>query len=245
MSANISTLPRKKKVVIVVSSPGVHATLGYPVGFWASELTHAWYELREAGYEIEIASPKGGRVEMDGYSDPRHESGYSADDVLSMGFLSTPSLAGLLDATKKLSDLEVAAYDALYVAGGQGPMFTFRDDPVLLALVRDFYETGKVTALVCHGTCALLDVKLSNGKLLVEGKQITCFANSEEDFADAVMKTRVMPFRIEDEARRRGANVAVAPAFRPFAVRDGHLVTGQQQHSGRAAAELVIQALGR
>ncbi len=229
----------------MVSSPAVHATLEYPVGFWASELTHAWYELREAGYETVIASPKGGKVIVDAASDPRDPSRYSADDVLSMGFLSTPELVALLDDTPKLSHQHVAHFDAIYVAGGQGPMFTFRDDTTVLHAIRDFYEAKKVTAVVCHGTCALLDVKLSTGKLLIEGIHMTGFANSEEDFADEYMKTKVMPFRIEDEAKKRGANFSVAPRFRPHAVRDGHLITGQQQHSGRAAAELVIEALGR
>lgn len=244
MSANINTAGPKKKILMVVASPALSTTLNVPVGFWASELTHAWYEFSEVGYQMEIASPKGGKVELDGYSDPRHESGYSADDIISMGFLNTPKLAALLQSTKKLSDVKLSDYDALYVAGGQAPMFTFRDDRTLQQLVRDFYESGKITAVVCHGTCVLLDLKLSNGKLLIEGKHITGFANSEEDIADSIMKTKVMPFRIEDEARRRGANFSVAPAFRPFAVRDGNLITGQQQNSGRAAAELVIEALG-
>jgi putative intracellular protease/amidase len=99
--------------------------------------------------------------------------------------------------------------------------------------------------VVCHGTAALLDVKLSDGSLLIRGRHITGFANSEEDFADQVVGKKVMPFRIEDEARRLGANFVAAQAFRPHAVRDGNLITGQQQYSGRAAALLVIEALGR
>lgn len=235
----------QKKVLMVVSSPAKHATLGYPVGFWAAELTHAWYEFRDAGYAIDLASPKGGPVIVDAYSDPRDASRYSADDVLSRGFLSDPSLAALLETTKELGAIDLKNYDALYVAGGQGPMFTFREDASLANAIRTFYESGKVTAAVCHGTCALLDLRLSNGKFLIEGRLITGFANSEEDYADQVMKTKVMPFRIEDEARKRGALFAAAPAFQPFAVRDGNLITGQQQHSGRRAAELVIAALGR
>lgn len=244
MSANINTLPRNKTILMVVASPSTHPSLGYPVGFWASELTHAWYEYREVGYEVHIASPRGGKVEVDPFSDPRHESGYSADDILSRGWLETPALAALLEDTRKLAEVDLADYDAIYVAGGQGPMFGFRDEPVLLGLIRDFYEAGKVTAVVCHGVCALLDVKLSDGSMLIAGKQITGFSNSEEDIVDSVMNAKVMPFRIEDEARARGANFVTAAPFRPFAVRDGHLITGQQQSSGRAAAALVIAALG-
>ena len=233
-----------KRVLVVVANPSVSTTLNIPVGFWASELTHAWYEFREAGYEIEIASPSGGEVELDAMSDPRDASGYSADDVISMGFLNTPKLAALLEDTCKLADCDPKDYDAIYVAGGQSPMFTFREDEVLQARIREFFEAGKATAVVCHGTAALLETRLSDGEPLIKGRQMTGFANSEEDFADEVVGTKVMPFRIEDEARKRGANFVAGPAFKPFAVRDGNLITGQQQHSGRAAAELVISALG-
>jgi putative intracellular protease/amidase len=245
MSADIDESGPSKRILVIVASPTKHPTLGYPVGFWASELTHAWYELVGAGYEVTIASPAGGRVEIDAYSDPRDPSGYSADDILSLGFLTSAKHSAMLDSTRKLSDCAVDEFDAIYVAGGQAPMFTFRDDGVLIELVRKFYEAGKITALVCHGTCVLLDVKLSDGRLLIDGKRMTGFANSEEDYADKVTGAKVMPFRIEDEAKKRGATFVAAPMFESHAVRDGNLITGQQQHSGREAARLVIATLGR
>jgi putative intracellular protease/amidase len=125
-------------------------------------------------------------------------------------------------------------------------MITFRGNEKLQALVARFYEAGRVTALVCHATCLLLDTRLSNGDLLVKGKTWTGFATSEEKFADSFVGRRIQPFWIEDEARRiDGTNFVVDQMFREFAVRDGLLVTGQQQYSGAAAARLVIEALGR
>lgn len=236
---------RKKRVLIVLANPAVSTTLGWPVGFWAAELTHAWYEFMEAGYEVELASPNGGKCELDGYSDPRDASGYSAHDVLSLGFIHHRALWSRVEATRKLADCNNADFDALYVAGGQSPMFTFRDNPVLGRAILAFFEAGKPTAAVCHGTAALIDLKLAGGEYLIKGKLMTGFANSEEDFADQVVGKKVMPWRIEDEARKRGANFAVAPAFAAFAVRDGNLITGQQQNSGRKAAQLLIEALGR
>jgi putative intracellular protease/amidase len=235
----------KKRVLMVVANPTVHPTLQYPVGFWASELTHAYVALSEAGHEIVLASPKGGAVQVDGYSDPRDASGYSAADVTSLGFLTSPATSALLAGTAPLAEVDAGAFDAIYVAGGQSPMFTFRDDAELRRLLREFYEAGKVTAVVCHGTAALLDATLSDGRYLIEGKRMTGFANSEEDYTDQFMKTRVMPFRIEDEARARGANFVAAPAFVPHAERDGNLITGQQQHSAAVAARLMIDALAR
>jgi len=244
VSARRSVTRPMRQVLMVVANPSVSTTLGWPVGFWASELTHAWYEFREAGYETVIASPAGGKVEMDALSDPRDTSGYSGDDVISMGFLHTPALAGLLDATPSIDTLDANGFDALYVAGGQSPVFTFRGHAGLQQLIRTFYERGRITVAVYHGTAALLDLRRSDGTLLIAGKHMTGFANSEEDYADQVVGTKVMPYRIQDEALRQGANFVSAPAFRPHAVRDGNLVTGQQQYSGREVARLIIEALG-
>lgn len=234
----------KKRVLMVVANPAIATTTGWPVGFWASELTHAWLEFIEAGYDVEIASPRGGKVELDALSDPRDASGYSAHDLISMGFIHSPNLMALLDNTKSLNDLSAADYDAIVVAGGQSPMFTFPGEPRLHALLAEFYESEKVTAALCHGTCALLYVKLSDGQPLIKDKTMTGFANSEEDFADSVVGQKLMPFRIEDEAKKLGANFITGGMFKEFAVRDGRLITGQQQYSGAATAKLVIQALG-
>jgi putative intracellular protease/amidase len=240
-----SATPRKRRILIVLANPAVSSTLGWPVGFWAAELTHAWHEFMEAGYEVEIASPSGGKCELDAYSDPRDASGYSAHDVLSLGFIHHRQLWSRVENTRKLADCRPADFDAIYVAGGQSPMFTFRDNPVLSRAILAFYEAGKPTCVVCHGTAALVDLKLAGGEYLIKGKFMTGFANSEEDFADQVIGKKVMPWRIEDEARKRGANFAAAKAFAPFAVRDGNLITGQQQNSGRKAAQLLIEALGK
>jgi putative intracellular protease/amidase len=102
-----------------------------------------------------------------------------------------------------------------------------------------------VTAAICHATCVLLKTRLSDGTLLVEGKTWTGFANSEERYADEFVGQRIQPFWIEDEARKlEGTNFIVAGRFKPHAVRDGNLITGQQQYSGGEAARLIIEALG-
>ena len=185
-------------------------------------------------------------LQADGYSDPEDASGYSAHDILSLGFKKSPTHAALLQNTKSLDNADPAGYAGVFLTGGQSPMYTFRGNGKLEHLVSRFYEAGKVTALVCHATCLLLDTKLSSGELLVKGKTWTGFANSEEQFADNFVGKRIQPFWIEDEARKiPHTNFVVDQMFREFAVRDGLLVTGQQQYSGAAAARLVIEALGR
>lgn len=243
---NITNTAKKKRVLLVAANPGTSTVTGWPVGFWWSELTHPYWTFMEHGYEVEIRSPSGGALQADSYSDPEDASGYSAHDILSLGFKKSVKHAALLQDTKPIDDVQPNNYDAIFVVGGQSPMMTFRGHTKLQKLVASFYEAGKVTALVCHATCLLLDTKLSNGQLLVTGKTWTGFANSEEKFADSFVGKKLQPFWIEEEARKiEGSNFVVDQQFRPFAVRDGLLVTGQQQFSGAAAAELVVEALGR
>jgi putative intracellular protease/amidase len=245
MSKIINTITDKnKRILMVLANPSVSTTLGGPVGFWAAELTHAWLEFREAGFDVTIASPKGGKLEFDAYSDPRDASGYSAEDIISMGFIHTPALMALIENTPSLDDVKHEDFDAIVVAGGQSPMFTFHNEERLHEILREFYEAEKVTSALCHGTSALLYVKLSNDEFLIKGKTMTGFANSEEDFADGFVGQKMMPYRIEDEARKIGANFITGGMFKEFAVRDGRLITGQQQYSGAATAKLVIKALG-
>jgi putative intracellular protease/amidase len=251
LSPNVAAVPatidslRVKRVAIVASNPAVSEQTGWPIGFWWAELTHAYWELTEHAYEVEIFSPDGGRLEGDSWSDPRDESGYSAHDLISAGFISSPPHMRLVEGSRPLAELRSDDYDAVFLAGGQGPMYTFADDARVHALIASFYEAGKPTVVVCHATCALLKARLSSGDLLVDGKTWTGFANTEEQFADDFVGQRIQPFWIEDEAKKiPSTNFIVNGRFKPHAVRDGNLITGQQQYSGAAAARLLIEALG-
>jgi putative intracellular protease/amidase len=235
---------KPKKVLIVVANPITATTVGWRVGFWGAELTHPYYELTERGVEVTIASPDGGKVEMDALSDPRDESKWSSEDLITMGFVNTPDLMALLDYTPKLSELDLADYDAIMIAGGLAPMFTYRDREDVHDAIRRFFESEKPTAIYCHGTAALVDLKLSDGSYLVEGKTVTGFSNREEDYSDSFVGQTVMPFRVEDELKQRGANYVQGGLFKAFTVRDGRLLTGQQQYSGRKVAQMLIEVLG-
>jgi hypothetical protein len=76
-------------------------------------------------------------------SDPRDASGYSASDLISMGFIATPSLAALVERTQPVSEISVAKFDAIVVAGGQAPMFSFEKATSLHAKFVEFYEAGR------------------------------------------------------------------------------------------------------
>ena len=170
-----------------------------------------------------------------------------------MGFVATPKLAAIVEETRKVAAFEVDRFDAIVVAGGQSPMFSFERASDLHAKFAAFYEAGKIAAALCHGVAVLRWAKLSNGEPLARGKTVTGFANVEEDFADEAVWSmgalprgqHLMPWRIEDELSKLGANYVQAGLWRAFAVRDGNLVTGQQNFSGKETAALVIEALGR
>lgn len=250
---NVLNPQAAKRVAIVIANPAVSTTTGWPVGFWWSELTHPYHVFTEAGYDVAVFSPEGGACVADVMSDPNDASGYSKTDLISQGFIHTPELRALVDNTGRVADIDVAAFDAIVVAGGQAPMFNFEQATALHQTFVTFYEAGKVAAALCHGVAILAYAKGSNGEFIAKGKTVTGFANCEEDFADNAVwgygmlprDQHVMPWRIEDRLKAIGANFVQAGLWRGFAVRDGNLITGQQNFSGEDTARLVVEALGR
>lgn len=250
---NVSRPGARKRIAMVIANPAVSTTTGWPVGFWWSELTHPYLVFDEAGYEVEIFSPEGGKCEADAMSDPNDASGYSKTDLISQGFIHTPELNARVQDTAKVAAIDVTRFDAIVVAGGQAPMFSFAQATDLHAKFVEFHQSGKVAAALCHGTAILRYARLPNGEYLAKGKTVTGFANVEEDFADNAVWSygllprdkHVMPWRIEDELKALGANFVQAGLWRGFAVRDGNLVTGQQNFSGTETARLIIETLGR
>lgn len=236
--------PSKGKILMVASSPSVSQQTGWPIGFWAAELTHPMRVFQEAGYEIELASTEGGKLEMDGYSNPTDASGYSAHDIISLGYMQKLEFNKMLENTKKLTEVTHNDYVAIFLVGGQGPMYTFKGNKDLQRLFVSFYEAGKPASAVCHSTTLLLEAQKPNGELLVKGKTWTGFADAEEDFADKAVGMKIQPYRIEEEARKiQGTNFKVASPFSSYAIQDGNLITGQQQNSGAAVAEMVVEFL--
>lgn len=250
---NPSNPNRPKRVAIVIANPAVSTSTGWPVGFWWSELTHPYYFLTEAGYQVDIFSPDGGACEADAMSNPDDVSRWQAEDQISRGFIHDPEFMELVADTRPVADIRVADYDAIVVAGGQAPMFNFEGAVGLQRTFVEFYEAGKVAAALCHGTAILKYARLSDGTPLVAGKTVTGFPNVEEDFADNAVwdmgalprGTHLMPWRIEDALKELGANYIQAGLFKPFAIRDGNLVTGQQNFSGAEVAKVILDTIGR
>jgi putative intracellular protease/amidase len=243
---------RPKRVAIVLANPAI-STNGWPVGFWWAELTHPYFKFTEVGYQVELFSPAGGKCEPDALSDPEDASEWQAEDVISRGYKHDPRFGKLVENTRPVDDIDLDRFDAIVVAGGQAPMFTYDAATGLQAKFVEFYEAGKLCSALCHGLALLRFTTLSTGEPLVKGKTVTGFANVEEDFSDQTMwdmgampkDQHVMPWRIEDELKKLGANYVQAGLWKGFAVRDGNLITGQQNFSGGETADLIIETLGR
>lgn len=250
--SNVVNVQACKRVAIVLANSTVSPDTGWPVGFWWSELSHPFFVFDDKGYEVEIFSYEGGKVQADAMSDPNDPSGYSESDLISQGFIHSPKLMALLDDTRAVSQVELARFDAIVVAGGQAPLVTMHRQAALHQKFVEFHLAGKVAAALCHGSAILRYATLPNGKLLAHGKTVTGFANVEEDFSDNAVWSagylsrdkHVQPWRIEDELRKLGVNYVQAGLWRSFAVRDGNLITGQQNFSGIATAQAIVQALG-
>lgn len=232
-----------KNVLIVVANPSTHPTLGYPVGFWASELFHPIHVFNNASVNWDIVSPDGGKVEMDALSNPNDSSQYSAWDELSKRYIEDKDILVQLENTPAVGSVDLDKYDAIMVAGGQSPMFTFEKADDLQKVFKQFYESGKTTAALCHGTAILNYVKDDNGDFLVSGKKVTGFSNEEEDAANEAAGTEIMPWRIEDALTEKDADFSKAEPWQSYTVVDRHLITGQQNISGEETAKRIVEQL--
>ncbi|WP_159795133.1 type 1 glutamine amidotransferase domain-containing protein [Puerhibacterium puerhi] len=230
-----------RRVLIVATNAHRFERVGFRTGLWLSELTHFWDVVEDAGFAMDIASPSGGKVPLDPESLLLTEMG-SAVGV--KGQLAKryedPDFMRLLDATTAVADVDAAQYDAIYLTGGHGVMFDFRDSP-LAELVARFYDAGRVVSAVCHGPCGLLDVQLGSGGALVDGKQVTGYSWTEEV---AARRNDAVPFSLEEELQRRGGRYSKSKVpFRSHVVEDGRLITGQNPRSAPDVAEAVVKML--
>ena len=230
------------KILIVVTNDDEFEKVGFRTGLWLSELIHFWEVAEEAGYQMDIASPSGGKAPID----PESLIIPQVADVAGLkGGVSKryedKAFMNLLDNTLKVSDVDSAAYDAICMTGGHGVMFDFPKSVALAELTAKFYESNKVISAVCHGPCGLLEVKLSNGEHLIKGKKVTGFSWNEEVMAK---RDHAVPFNLEEELQKREAKYSKALIpFKSHVVEDGLLITGQNPGSVRAVGKAVVKKL--
>ncbi|ROI06692.1 MULTISPECIES: type 1 glutamine amidotransferase domain-containing protein [unclassified Chryseobacterium] len=225
------------RILIIVTNVSLYASGRLKTGLWLSELTHIYHAAKEKGYEVTIASPKGGNVPVDPES-----LRYFTFDKVSKAYWNDISFRELLNSSRSLADVGDLQYDAVYLAGGHGTMYDFPDDVRIQSVIKEQYENGKIVAAICHGVGGLLNVKLSGGEYLIKGKSMTGFDWFEEVIA---RRRKEVPFNLEAAIKERGAELR--KAFIPMTsnvIVDGNLITGQNPFSSKEMAQVVMKQLG-
>jgi putative intracellular protease/amidase len=233
------SMPETRRILIVVTNIAEYQKVGYRTGLWLGELTHFWDVAERAGCKMDIASPSGGDIPID----PESLSHQVLAELGTEERYADRVFMNRLKGTKKLSDVRLDDYYAIYLTGGHGVMFDFPQSPELARLMVGFYEAGKIVSTVCHGATGLLSAQLSNGHHLIKDKKVTGFSWDEEVLAK---RERAVPFNLQEELRKRGANYSkAAKPFETYVVEDGLLITGQNPGSARAVGEAVVKKLQR
>jgi putative intracellular protease/amidase len=225
-----------KRILNVVTNVSHFDDPSEPTGLWLSELTHAYDVFAEAGYDQTIISPNGGPVPLE----PRSLK-FPFYDKSAKAWKADGKKMALLADTASPDDIDAADYDAIYLTGGHAVMFDFPDSQGLQRITREIFERNAIVSTVCHGYCGLLNTTLSDGSLLVNDRNLTGFAWSEEVLARV---NKLVPYNVEDEMKKRGARYekGLIP-FTSHVVVDGRLVTGQNPGSAKATAKKVVSLL--
>src|SRR5262252_6625428 len=222
------------KILMVLTSHDQLGKTGRKTGFWLEEGAAPYFVFSDAGVQLTLASPKGGQPPIDPKSDlPENQTPamarFKKDEAAQKAFAHTV----------RLTDVKAEDFDTVFYSGGHGPMWDLAEDPVSIALLESFYDSGKPIALVCHSPGVLRHVKYK-GEPLVKGKHVAGFTNGEEE---AMQLTKVVPFLVEDELLRLGAIFEKKANWQPFTITDGHLITGQNPASSTSAAQALIELL--
>jgi putative intracellular protease/amidase len=227
----------QKRILVVVTNVDEYRKAGMRTGLWLGELTHFWDVAEQNGFNMDIASPTGGKVPID----PESLSHEVLSELGTAERYEDRKFMDLLEDTRRISDVDLEDYDAIYLTGGHGVMFDFPQTRELEDLMARFYETGRVVSTVCHGATGLLNVTLSNGEPLVKGKRVTGFSWPEEELAH---RAQAVPYNLQEELKKLGADYSTAEKpFESYVVEEGRLITGQNPGSARDVAEAVIRRL--
>jgi len=219
-------------VLMVLTSHGQLGDTGKKTGFWLEEFAAPYYEFKDGGANVTLASPAGGQPPLDPKSDEAE-----AQTEATRRFKSDDAAQTALAHTKRLSTLSGEDFDAVFYPGGHGPLWDLAEDADSIKLIETMARSGKVVAAVCHAPAVLRHTKAADGQPLVKGRQVTGFTNSEEAAAGL---TDVVPFLVQDMLVENGGDYSKAADWQPYIVTDGKLVTGQNPASSTAAARAVL-----
>jgi putative intracellular protease/amidase len=223
----------KTRILIARTSHSQLGRTGRTTGFYLSEAAEPYKVFIEAGYEVDFVSPQGGEPPMDGVN---------LDEPIQKAFLENPQVMAKIHNTLRPEGVNPADYDAILYVGGHGVMWDFPENTQLAKVAAAIYENEGVVAAVCHGPAGLVNIKLSDGSYLINGKTVSAFTNEEEA---ALGLTEVVPFLLESKLRERGAQITKAPNFQAHTAVSERLVTGQNPASAMPVARQVLAVLAR
>jgi putative intracellular protease/amidase len=223
------------KILMVLTSHDELGDTGRKTGFWLEELAAPYYRFVDAGADIVLASPLGGQPPLDPKS---NEPANQTDQT--RRFENDPSATAALAQTVRLDSIDIADFDTVFYPGGHGPLWDLAEDQDSVNLIQATLRSGKPIALVCHAPGVLRHVEAEDGTPLVQGRRVTGFTNSEED---GVGLTEVVPFLVEDELKKLGADYSKIGDWESYVVEDGLLITGQNPASSSAAAVALLSKL--
>lgn len=226
-----------KRILVVLTSHDQLGDTGEKTGFWLEELAAPYYVFKDAGADVTLASPNGGRPPLD----PKSDADDSQTDE-TRRFKQDDEANAALAATHRLSDMSADDFDAVFYPGGHGPLWDLVDDKDSIQLIENFIAQGKPVASVCHAPIVLINAKNSSGEPLVKGRQVTGFTNGEEE---VVGLTNIVPHLVEDALQQNGAIYSKADDFTPYVREDGQLISGQNPPSSAATAEALMAWLAR
>jgi putative intracellular protease/amidase len=226
-----------KKVLMIVTSQSTMGNSGKQTGIWAEELTTPYYALIDAGYEVVLASPKGGKPP---FADGSYKVDASQNEGSVKRFFADALASAAFANTTKTVDVSAADFDAVFLPGGHGTMWDTAQDAATAKIVGEIFRADKPVAAVCHGPAGLVNAKRADGKSIFFGKKVNGFTNEEETGAGLM---DVVPFHLETAMRELGGVFESGPMWQPYAVRDGQLITGQNPASSALVAKHFIEAL--
>ncbi|MCL6265990.1 type 1 glutamine amidotransferase domain-containing protein [Flagellimonas myxillae] len=223
------------KVLVVVTSTDTMGSSGKSTGYELTELSRAYYTFEANGFEVDIASPEGGKppVVID-------DEDMGAFDF---AFLNDSIAQYKAENTIPMTAVKAEEYLAVYFAGGKGAMYDFPDNKSIQSLVKKYYQSNKVIGAVCHGPAALVNVTLDNGRPLLENKTVSGFTNEEELLLISDART-VFPFLLQDKMVEQGANFNEGTMYLENVSHDQNLITGQNPWSTWSLVERMIQQMG-
>lgn len=187
-----------KKILLILTNVDHYGDNQEQTGLWLAEAAEFVHDVTKAGYQVDYASAKGGKVPLD----PRSLRKFYRSKIVDEVYESIDFKQRALNNSLAIDSVNPDDYMAIYFTGGHGVLWDFPDNVYFEKVVKHIYQNGGYVMSICHGLAGLVHIKLDDQSYLINGRKITGFTNIEEILSG---KLRKVPFLTEKEARKAGA----------------------------------------